>query len=347
MTERQPPKYRAFISYNHRDSVICAKLHRRLDGYRPPPELVGAETDLGRVPDRLHPVFRDREELATSADLPSTIKDALEQSGHLVVICSPNAAASKWVDAEIAYFVEMGRANRIHPVIVEGEPPDCFPPSLREALADLEERGLITTRPGGGTFVADILGSAFSPPLIELFATHDTALFDYLAFRRDLEGLAAERAALNATDTDLAVIDAVFPRMEAASVKRKPDEEAAIDAEFHMSIVEAAHNVVMLHMMRSLYDLLVRGVWYNRNAVYAARASRAALLDQHRAIRDAVCARDPAGARKAIEAHMDFVADALREFDRVRTREQVAELRRRHEERRAGKTSGRARRANG
>lgn len=225
------------------------------------------------------------------------------------------------------------------------EQMDVSRPTLREALADLEARGLIATRPGGGTFIADILGSAFSPPLIELFATHDTALFDYLAFRRDLEGLAAERAAEHATGADLEIIDSVFQRMEAAAEKRKPDEEAAIDAEFHMAIVEATHNVVMLHMMRSIYDLLVRGVWYNRNAVYALRESRSHLLDQHRAIRDAVVARDPVGARRAIEAHLDFVADALRRADRARTREQVAELRRSHEERRA--TRPQSRRNNG
>jgi GntR family transcriptional repressor for pyruvate dehydrogenase complex len=111
-------------------------------------------------------------------------------------------------------------------------------PTLREALADLEERGLIATRPGGGTFIADVLGSAFAAPLIELFATHDTALFDYIAFRRDMEGLAAEHAAINATDADLAVIDSAFRRMEEAASKRNPDEEAALDAEFHMTIVE-------------------------------------------------------------------------------------------------------------
>lgn len=215
---------------------------------------------------------------------------------------------------------------------------DVSRPTLREALADLEERGLIAARPGGGTFVAEVLGSAFAPPLIELFATHDTALFDYIAFRRDLEGLAAERAAQFATDTDLCVIDSVFDRMEAASAKRNPEDEAAIDAEFHMAVVEAAHNVVMLHMMRSLYDLLVRGVWYNRNVIYSLRETRSRLLDQHRAIRDAVRARDPAAARAAVEVHMDYIETALREADRARTREQVAELRHNHEQRRSGRS---------
>lgn len=211
---------------------------------------------------------------------------------------------------------------------------DVSRPTLREALDDLAARGLVASRPGGGHFIADILGSAFSPPLIELFANHDMALFDYIAFRRDLEGLAAERAAQHGTDADHAVISGIFDRMEAAATKRKPDAEAALDAEFHMSIVEAAHNVVMLHMMRALYDLLVRGVWYNREAVYAVNAKRSQLLDQHRAIRDAIHARDPQAARAAVEAHMDFVAEALREADRARSREQVAQLRRNHAARR-------------
>jgi GntR family transcriptional repressor for pyruvate dehydrogenase complex len=217
------------------------------------------------------------------------------------------------------------------------ETMDVSRPTLREALTDLEQRGLIATRPGGGTFVAEVLGSAFAAPLIELFATHDEALFDYIAFRRDMEGLAAERAATHATEADLAVINSVFRRMEEAAQKRNPDEEAAIDAEFHMTIVEAAHNVVMLHMMRSLYDLLVRGVFYNRSAIYSLRESRNKLFDQHRAIRDAIIDRDPKAARAAIEAHMDFIAVSLRDANRLRSREQVAALRQRHEELRAQK----------
>lgn len=214
---------------------------------------------------------------------------------------------------------------------------DVSRPTLREALAELESRGLVEARPGGGTFIADVLGSAFAPPLIELFATHDTALFDYLDFRRDLEGLAAEKAAVNATETDLATIDAVFDRMEAAATKRNPDEAAALDASFHMAVVEAAHNVVMLHVMRSIYELLVRGVFYNRNIVYGVRKGRDMLLEQHRAIRDAVRSGNPAAARRAVEEHIDYVTAALREADRARTREEISALRHQHEKLRAAK----------
>ena len=203
-------------------------------------------------------------------------------------------------------------------------------PSLRDALAELEESGLVVTRPGAGAFVADVLGSAFAPPLIELFATHDEALFDYLAFRRDLEGLAAERAARFATETDQAVIAELFRKIEIAHTKRNPEEEALIDADFHMAIVEAAHNVVMLHMMRSMFDLLRKGVFYNRQLLFGVRDTRDLLLEHHRAIHDAIMARNPAAARAAVDEHLGFIEIAMREHIRVNAQEEIAKLRYQH-----------------
>ncbi|MGP6087051.1 FCD domain-containing protein [Antarctobacter jejuensis] len=184
-------------------------------------------------------------------------------------------------------------------------------PSLRDAVSQLQERGLLTSKANAGIFVTDVLGSAFSEPLIQLFASHDEAVFDYLSFRRDMEGLAAERAAIHGTDTDLAVIAAVFAKMEAAHAKRNPAEESGLDAEFHLAIIEASHNVIMLHMMRSMYQLLREGVFYNRQIMFKQRTTRDSLLQQHRAINDALQARDAAGARAAVEAHLGFVEAAL------------------------------------
>ena len=184
-------------------------------------------------------------------------------------------------------------------------------PSLREALSELQDSGLLTSRAGSGVFVGDVLGSAFSETLVRLFSNHDEAVFDYIAFRRDMEGLAAERAAVNGTDTDLKVIDTIFKKMEAAHSKRNPTEEAGLDADFHLSVIEASHNVIMLHMMRSMYQLLREGVFYNRSVMFKQRLTRDQLLDQHRAINDALQARDPAAARAAVESHLSFVETAL------------------------------------
>lgn len=203
-------------------------------------------------------------------------------------------------------------------------------PSLRDALAEMEARGLIVTRPGAGVYVAEVLGSAFAPPLIALFATHDEALFDYLAFRRDLEGMAAERAARFATETDHTVISAVFKKIEKAHKIHNPDEEARLDADFHMAIVEAAHNVVMLHMMRSMFELLRQGVFYNRQLLFDVRDTRELLLDQHRAIHDAILARNPVAARSAVEDHLGFIEAAMRDQIRANAQEEVAMLRHQH-----------------
>lgn len=197
-------------------------------------------------------------------------------------------------------------------------------PSLRDAIAELQGRGLLCTRAGSGIFVAEVLGSAFSDALVQLFASHDEAVFDYVAFRRDLEGIAAERAALRGSDTDLRVVDTVFRKMEAAHGKRNPTDEARLDAEFHLAIIEASHNVVMLHMMRAMFDLLREGVFYNRQMMFRQRTTREMLLDQHRAINAGVQSRDPARARAAVEAHLDYVESTLGELKRSEKHEAIA-----------------------
>jgi hypothetical protein len=145
-SERGNFKYFAFISYSHRDKKWGDWLHQSLETYRVPKRLVGSTAREGQVPARLFPIFRDREELPTSADLGGNIRSALEESRFLVVICSPNSARSLWVNEEILHFKKLGRESRVMPLIVAGEPnasdsfggPDarreCFAPALRFAL---------------------------------------------------------------------------------------------------------------------------------------------------------------------------------------------------------------------
>ena len=203
-------------------------------------------------------------------------------------------------------------------------------PSLREAISELQDRDLLSSKANAGVFVADVLGSAFSPALTHLFATHDEAVFDYLTFRRDLEGLAAERAAEHATRTDRQVIQTIFDKMERAHDKRNPTDEAQLDAEFHLAIIDASHNIVMLHMMRSMFQLLREGVFYNRQIMFKQRTTRDTLLDQHRAINDAIQSRNPDAARQAVEAHLNFVEANLRAHKESERHEAVAKLRMEH-----------------
>ena len=129
-------RYKAFISYSHRDRQWGAWLQRALERYRVPRRLVGSEGPFGTVPGRLAPVFRDREDLSSASDLSISVREALESSESLVVICSPTAAASEWVNEEISYFQGLGRHDRVFALIVDGDPQAedpqqrCFPRAL-------------------------------------------------------------------------------------------------------------------------------------------------------------------------------------------------------------------------
>jgi len=122
-------KYAAFISYRHvePDRGWAIWLHSALELYVIPRAL-RKKPDVSRV----GRVFRDEEELAASSHLSEDIREALRRSDWLIVVCSPRSKASEWVNAEIGYFRELQRDNRILALLIEGEPATAFPASLFE-----------------------------------------------------------------------------------------------------------------------------------------------------------------------------------------------------------------------
>ena len=133
-------------------SPIATGTNAGLDGftgYRIPKRLVGTVGRYGdRVPSRLSPIFLDREELESASSLPTRIKAALEDSLALIVVCSPQAVESKWVDQEIRVFKSAGREERVFAGIVNGDragyetvrdSKPCFPEALRYEI-DSERR---------------------------------------------------------------------------------------------------------------------------------------------------------------------------------------------------------------
>lgn len=135
-------RYRAFISYTRADRAWARWLMRRLETYRVPARLVGTLGAYGPVGPRLGAFFRDRDELTAAGDLGASIRAALAEADALVVICSPAAARSRWVAAEIEAFRANGRGDRVLCFVVAGEPgleqgeAACFPPALLTPDAD-------------------------------------------------------------------------------------------------------------------------------------------------------------------------------------------------------------------
>jgi tetratricopeptide (TPR) repeat protein len=139
---RARPRYFAFLSYSHKDEEIADWLHRELEEFRVPTALAGKLTANGVTPKRLTPIFRDEHELAAADDLSEEIEEALAASQFLIVLCSPNAAKSRWTNAEIEVFKRTRPDGCVLAAIAAGEPfasdipgtedEECFPPALRQ-----------------------------------------------------------------------------------------------------------------------------------------------------------------------------------------------------------------------
>jgi tetratricopeptide (TPR) repeat protein len=144
----EPFKYRAFLSYSHADSGAAKRVHGRLEGFHIDKDLVGRNTPAGPVPTALRPIFRDRNEFDAGGSLAEQSIIALDGSAALIVLASPNAARSKFVNEELRQFKSRHPDRPVIPLIVDGEPGnpenECFPPALRFAVA---EDGAITDKP--------------------------------------------------------------------------------------------------------------------------------------------------------------------------------------------------------
>ena len=134
-------KYKAFISYSHKDAKVSKWLHRELESYRVPKHLVGTTTTNGEIPAKLFPIFRDRDDLAATTHMSDAILEALTESEFLIVICSPASAQSALVNREIQEFKKLNGDKNILCLIAGGVPfsrnPDqeCFSELLRRHIS--------------------------------------------------------------------------------------------------------------------------------------------------------------------------------------------------------------------
>ncbi|MBS7703935.1 FCD domain-containing protein [Chelatococcus asaccharovorans] len=182
-------------------------------------------------------------------------------------------------------------------------------PSLREALAQLEKRGLLVTS-RAGTFVADFL-APITGPFVALLGASDRMTDDYFEYREAVEARAARLAARRATEHDKKALAASLEEMRKAHGLDDPTAEAASDVAFHRTIYEAAHNLVILHVMRAFSELSQRDIFYSRRQLYDRPGVRARLLAEHEAIARAILDGDGEGAEAAAVAHLSATVETL------------------------------------
>ncbi|MBL8728181.1 MAG: toll/interleukin-1 receptor domain-containing protein [Planctomycetes bacterium] len=137
-------RFVAFLSYPHRGiaRAVAAQLQRDIESLtlpRLPDSQLGHRRRLGRV-------FRDETDLSSAPSLSEVLKSALAESEHLILLLTADTKASRWVGEEVRHFIELGRRDRIVPILLEGEAADAWP----NALAGLAEPLAIDARPQAG-----------------------------------------------------------------------------------------------------------------------------------------------------------------------------------------------------
>lgn len=182
-------------------------------------------------------------------------------------------------------------------------------PSLREALAALEEKGLLESS-RAGTQVADFM-APLSAPLAGLFGTSPRMAEDYFEYRRLIEPQAAALAASRITPPERAALEECLTAMEAAHARAQPAEEAEADTRLHLLVHEASHNLVLLHVLRVFAVLLRRGILFSHEQYWQRDTLRGEILAQHRAIAAAILQGQPEAAAEAMREHIGFTERAF------------------------------------
>lgn len=236
---------------------------------------------------------------------PQKISDVIEQRLELLIMEGTLRPGEKLLpERELAKKFEVSR------------------PSVREAIQRLEARGLLYRRQGGGTFVQPNLWEQLSRPLLDFLTTHPESQFDLLEARHALEGIAAYYAAMRGTDEDRKRIKTHHLIIQQAQNSGDLDAEARAVIEFQITVTEAAHNVVLLHLLRAMEPVLAQNVRRNFALLYA-RPEMLQKVSEHRAhVYAAIMAREPEKAREASHSHLAFLEDILLERHREQTRRQ-------------------------
>jgi len=235
-----------------------------------------------------------------------------ERSSSVPVLFSQVKREPRLSDKVADTMLETILANRLNvgdPLPSERELGEQFGVSrtvVREAVRALVAKGVIEVRSGSGLRVAAVNATTVSESM-SLYLRGGTLDFEKVQEVRallevHLAGLAAERASAD----DVASLRQIHTRMQ--NETSDFDAAARDDLEFHRRIARATHNELFLLLLDSIGSSLID----IRRSNFAS-GSIPMTLNQHQAILERIAAHDPAGARAAMNAHLDSVASFWRE----------------------------------
>jgi GntR family transcriptional repressor for pyruvate dehydrogenase complex len=230
----------------------------------------------------------------------------------------PRVRLSESIAAQVEELIVNGRLTPGHALPPERVLAQRFGvsrPSLREALLRLEARGLLKVQRGGRFAVTDVTAPTMTDPLVHLLKRHPSAEQDVLEMRHGLEMVAAYFAAQRVTKDDRLHLRRAYDNMIKTRTKRDSLADAEADADFHLAVAEASHNVALVHVMRGIYNLLRMCMHHAWDVMYREPGSVRLLHEQHKAMLDAILAGNADRAREAAHLHLSFVRETLQQRD--------------------------------
>lgn len=188
---------------------------------------------------------------------------------------------------------------------------------LREAISRLQTIGLLSVRRGRGTFVADPAEMNNCLKLLRTAMTISSKeLARILELREAIEVHAARLAAERATEADLAELESLCRQMERDDLNLH--QLASLDLQFHLRIVGATGNGLMLNVFNVLQEFVVEGILRTT----PRSLPRVVSQSYHLAIVEAIRTRDPEAAANAVLVH---IRPALDELEKMSPAESPAE----------------------
>jgi GntR family transcriptional repressor for pyruvate dehydrogenase complex len=177
--------------------------------------------------------------------------------------------------------------------------------AVREGLQKLHGMGLIRAAKPQGTFVEFLTPDVIRRPLSRLLEQETGRVVNFLDVRKWLEGMTAAEAAERATEDDLAKIDAALQGVTAAAARDDREALDAADIAFHLAIVQASHNPGTIELMEMYRSLMWSSHGFRLILLEAADFN--AVCQEHRAVAEAIRARDAVKAREAMMSHIEMI----------------------------------------
>ncbi len=183
-------------------------------------------------------------------------------------------------------------------------------PSLREALNSLVATGFLEVKQAKRTYIKSVTSGAMQDSLSLLIKADAQKIFDLLEVRKAMEAWGAFHAARRASEEDLQRLEKIVQDMRIALEEGRPWEKQ--DTDFHLAMAQATHNTIQIHMMSTIYDLLMDYMSAIFAGIFTDQDKVKKLFQQHYQIFNAIKNRSPEKARERMLKHLDYVESELK-----------------------------------